>query len=57
VGKKKDKTKKKCCLKYLKSGRHCKDCPLLLIEAGTAAKEKKKTDKKKDKEKKGKKKK
>ena len=53
---KKGKVKKKCCGKYLKTGKHCKDCPLLLTEAGTAAKEKK-THKKKDKEKKGKKKK
>jgi hypothetical protein len=52
---KKSKPKKKCCLKYLKSGKHCKNCPLLLTGAGTAAKEKK-TSKKKDKEKKGKKK-
>ena len=56
MGKKKETPKKKCCGKYLKSGRHCKNCPLLLTEAGPAAKEKK-TKKKKDKEKKGKKKK
>jgi hypothetical protein len=55
LGKKKEKTKKKCCLKYLKSGRHCKNCPLLNREE-TEAREKKKA-KKKDKEKKGKKKK
>jgi hypothetical protein len=49
---KKSKLKKKCCLKYLKTGKHCKNCPLPLTGAGTAAKEKK-TNKKKDKEKKG----
>jgi hypothetical protein len=48
---KKGKPRKKCCGKYLKSGKHCKGCPLLLIGAGTAAKEKK-TSTKKDKEKK-----
>jgi len=53
LGKEKKKGRKKCCLKYLKSGRHCKGCPFLLSEAGAAAKGKKiKT--KKDKEKKGK---
>jgi len=28
VGKKKKKVKKKCCEKYLKSGKHCKKCPM-----------------------------
>ena len=29
MGKKKKKVKKKCCEKYLKSGKHCKKCPVL----------------------------
>jgi hypothetical protein len=41
VGKKKKKVKKKCCEKYLKSGKHCKRCPALGPLAG-----KKKTKKK-----------
>jgi hypothetical protein len=52
----KKKSKKGCCGKYLKSGRHCKGCPLLLTSEEAAPKEKKKV-KKKDKEKKGQKKK
>jgi hypothetical protein len=47
------KTKKKCCGKYLKTGKHCKGCPLLTGEE-TPPREKKKAKKK---EKKGKKKK
>ncbi|MFZ5798559.1 MAG: hypothetical protein ACOY3O_09060 [Thermodesulfobacteriota bacterium] len=47
------KTKKKCCGKYLKTGKHCKGCPLLTGE-GVPPREKKKAKKK---EKKGKKKK
>ena len=45
MGKKKSKVKKKCCGKYLKSGKHCKDCPLLIKES--APKKAKNTDKKK----------
>jgi len=41
VAKKKKKVKKKCCEKYLKSGKHCKRCPVLASLAG-----KKKTKKK-----------
>ena len=32
MGKKKTKVKKKCCEKYLKSGKHCKGCPLLIAD-------------------------
>jgi hypothetical protein len=60
VGKKKRKVKKKCCEKYLKSGRHCKNCPeLISCEVSGKKKAKgsgKKTEKKKKKKnKKGKK--
>lgn len=43
--KKKVKVKKKCCEKYLKSGKHCKGCPL--IAKVKPAKEEKKAAKKK----------
>jgi len=56
MGTKKKKVKKKCCEKYLKSGKHCKDCPLLVPKEVKEKKEKggkKKTAKKiKDKKKK-----
>jgi hypothetical protein len=54
VGKKPKKVKDKCCEKYLKSGKHCKNCPLMLPgESGAKKKgrdsggkaEKKKKDK------------
>ena len=41
MGKEK-KPKKKCCEKYKKTGKHCKDCPLI-----SKPKKKKKTEKKK----------
>ncbi|GAB4344255.1 MAG: hypothetical protein Kow0089_20720 [Desulfobulbaceae bacterium] len=53
AGKKKGqgkKVKKKCCEKYLKSGKHCKSCPL--FAAGVAAVEKAEAKKKKKKKKK-----
>jgi len=28
MGKSRKKQKEKCCEKYKKSGKHCKDCPL-----------------------------
>ena len=63
MGKKRQKVKKKCCEKYLKSGRHCKNCPLMISdkiskkikskESGKKAEKKKKNKKvKKNKEKK-----
>jgi hypothetical protein len=33
VGKKKKKLKKRCCGKFLKEGKHCKNCPILLKES------------------------
>lgn len=56
MGKKKDKPKKKCCGKYLKTARHCKGCPLLKSEV-TETKEKKSKKNKDKAEKKEKKKK
>lgn len=56
MAKKRDKAKKRCCGKYLKTGRHCKGCPLLLTGEGRTAQDNK-NRKKKDKEKEGKKKK
>ncbi len=50
MGKKKQKVKKECCEKYLKSGKHCKSCPILVKEEKAKKKpkaQKKKTDKKK----------
>lgn len=44
--KKKVKVKKKCCEKYLKSGKHCKGCPLV-AKAKPAKEEKVKATKKK----------
>lgn len=35
MGKKKKKVKDKCCEKYLKSGKRCKDCPFRAAEAGS----------------------
>jgi hypothetical protein len=55
LGKDQSKGKKKCCRKYLKTGKHCKNCPLLLATEG--GEKKNKAKRKKDKEKKGKKKK
>jgi len=49
MGSKKQKVKKKCCEKYLKSGKHCKSCPVLLTEETKKNKsktEKRKTEKK-----------
>ena len=64
MGKKKKKVKKKCCEKYLKSGRHCKNCPVLTSDEvsgknkgrGVGKKAEKKKKDKKGKKKKGKKK-
>lgn len=44
MGREKKKAKKKCCGKYKKTGKHCKDCPMIL-----KPKKKKKTEKKKKK--------
>jgi hypothetical protein len=59
VGKKKKKLKKRCCGKFLKEGKHCKNCPILLKESNPAATtdpgQKKGDRKKKKKEKKEKK--
>ena len=44
MGKKKTKVKKKCCEKYLKTGKNCKNCPLVVQ---LTEKKKKKKDKKK----------
>ncbi|HFQ90019.1 MAG TPA: hypothetical protein ENK27_08060 [Desulfobulbus sp.] len=56
MGKKKKKPKKSCCGKYLKKGRHCSRCPVLIKakcreltreqEKGKAARKKKKKKKK-----------
>jgi len=46
VGKKKKKVKKKCCEKYLKSGKHCKKCPVF-VQLKDREKKKNKKDKKK----------
>ena len=59
--KKKVKVKKKCCTKYLKSGKHCKGCPLIakvkpVKEEKTKAAKKKAGKKKKEDSKKKKKK-
>ena len=51
MGKEKNKTRKKCCAKYLEKGKYCKNCPLLKQEGGETIG--KTTKKKKDKEKKG----
>jgi len=46
----KKKVKKKCCRKYLKEGKHCKNCPLL-VKAAPAEKEGKNKKSKKGKKK------
>ena len=61
MGKKKKKVKKSCCGKYLKKGKHCSRCPVLIKakcrelaraqEKGKAGKKKKKDRKKKKKKK------
>jgi len=60
VGKKVRKPKKRCCGKFLKEGKHCKNCPVLLratVPETGADPGRKKGDgkKKKKKEKEGKK--
>ena len=59
MAKKKKKVKKKCCLKHLKVGKHCKSCPLFVDELtrskGKGAAKKKAEKKNKKKGKKGKK--
>ncbi len=58
MGKKKKKVKKSCCGKYLKKGKHCSKCPVLIKakckqlsreQAGDGSKKKKKKKKKKNK--------
>ncbi len=57
MGKKKKKAKKSCCGKYLKKGKHCSRCPVLIKakcrqlseEQGKAGGKKKKKKKKKKK--------
>ncbi len=60
VGMGKKKGKKKCCGKYLKKGKHCSKCPLLIkekckkkAEKKAAKKAGKKIKKQKDMKKKG----
>ena len=52
MGKKKKKLKKRCCGKFLKEGKHCKNCPILIRksspETGTGPERKKAGKKKKD---------
>ncbi|MCL7487956.1 MAG: hypothetical protein M8357_07270 [Desulfobulbaceae bacterium] len=57
MGKGKKKSKKKCCEKYLKTGKHCKTCPLLIQEDGKRKKQGRDTGKQTTKKKKNKKKK
>jgi len=53
VGKKKKKLKKRCCGKFLKDGKHCPNCPLLIRESSPeTGPERKKAGKKKKKKKK-----
>lgn len=51
MGTKSKKSKKKCCGKFIKKGKHCKHCPVFLKKKKKKDKKKKNKDTKKKKKK------